>query len=219
MPLPEFFGTSGMADLIEPNTRKQQYMVGVTLIAGGVGLAATLRAHPGSIEFNLLGLVVATIWCAGAIVVGPPRLWNSPPLIGRTIAVALAVGAGAFLFFLAADLIGQHLPLIAPALHSILAKADAGSKVTILGVALFNGVGEEVFFRGVLYDALPRRRIVLSTAIYVVVTAATGNVALVLAALLMGIIFSYERRSTGGFLAPVLTHLTWSTLMILCLPR
>ena len=51
------------------------------------------------------------------------------------------------------------------------------------------------------------------------VTAATGNVALVIAAVVMGTLFSAERLSTRGVLAPMLTHLTWTTLMVLALPR
>jgi hypothetical protein len=35
----------------------------------------------------------------------------------------------------------------------------------------------------------------------------------------MGALFSLERLSTRGVLAPMLTHLTWSTLMVLTLPR
>ena len=54
---------------------------------------------------------------------------------------------------------------------------------------------------------------------YAIVTAATGNVALVIAAAVMGALFSLERRSTRGVLAPMVTHLTWSTLMVLALPR
>ena len=55
---------------------------------------------------------------------------------------------------------------------------------------------------------------------YVVVTAATGNLALVIAAAVMGALFSlFERLSTRGVLAPIVTHLTWSTLMVLALPR
>ena len=35
----------------------------------------------------------------------------------------------------------------------------------------------------------------------------------------MGTVFALERRSTHGILAPTLTHLTWTTLMLLALPR
>ena len=73
---------------------------------------------------------------------------------------------------------------------------------------------------GALHAALePHRPAIAATIVYVVVTAATGNVALVIAAVVMGALFSLERLSTRGVLAPMLTHLTWSTLMVLALPR
>ena len=58
----------------------------------------------------------------------------------------------------------------------------------VLFVALVNGAGEELFFRGALHAALePHRPAVAATIVYVVVTAATGNVALVIAAAVMGV--------------------------------
>jgi hypothetical protein len=54
--------------------------------------------------------------------------------------------------------------------------------------------------------------------IYVAVTAASLNLALVLAALVMGVLWMVERLSTGTPLASVLTHVTWSTLMLLAFP-
>ena len=43
-------------------------------------------------------------------------------------------------------------------------------------------------------------------------------VALVLAATVMGTLFAAQRRASGGIQAPVLTHLTWSILMLRYLP-
>jgi hypothetical protein len=40
----------------------------------------------------------------------------------------------------------------------------------------------------------------------------------VIAALFMGGLFAMQRRATGGLQAPLLTHLTWSTLMVRYLP-
>ncbi|HKN98392.1 MAG TPA: CPBP family intramembrane glutamate endopeptidase, partial [Pseudonocardiaceae bacterium] len=58
-----------------------------------------------------------------------------------------------------------------------------------------------------------------ATAGYALVTTATRNPALVLASVVMGALFGRQRLSTGGIEAPVLTHLTWSTLMVSVLPR
>jgi membrane protease YdiL (CAAX protease family) len=34
----------------------------------------------------------------------------------------------------------------------------------------------------------------------------------------MGMLFAWQRRATGGIQAPLLTHLTWSVLMLRFLP-
>ncbi len=87
-------------------------------------------------------------------------------------------------------------------------------------IAVLNGIGEEVFFRGAVYSAFGRHHPALwSTVVYVAVTAAALNVTLVLAAAVMGTLFALERRATRGILAPTVTHITWSVLMIFGLPR
>jgi membrane protease YdiL (CAAX protease family) len=92
--------------------------------------------------------------------------------------------------------------------------------VLVLAIAVVNAVAEERFFRGALPVALVGdHRAVVATAVYVLVTVATLNVALVVAAAAMGTVFMLERLATRGILAPTLTHLTWSTLMLLAIPR
>jgi ABC-type uncharacterized transport system permease subunit len=54
--------------------------------------------------------------------------------------------------------------------------------------------------------------------IYAAMTMATGNLMLGFAAVLLGAVVSLQRRATGGVLAPVLTHVTWSVLMFVALP-
>ncbi len=48
---------------------------------------------------------------------------------------------------------------------------------------------------------------------------ATLNLALVVAAVVMGAAFTAEREATRGVLAPIITHVTWSTLILFLLPR
>jgi hypothetical protein len=89
----------------------------------------------------------------------------------------------------------------------------------VLATVLGTGAAEEVFFRGACYDALADRQPVLaSTAAYALVTCVTGNPALVIASVPMGALFALQRQVTGGIQAPVVTHLTWSTLMMWLLP-
>jgi membrane protease YdiL (CAAX protease family) len=63
-----------------------------------------------------------------------------------------------------------------------------------------------------------RHPVLFSTAAYTLVTAATRNYALVLAAAAMGTVFGLQRRATGGISAPILTHATWAALMVRYLP-
>ena len=58
----------------------------------------------------------------------------------------------------------------------------------------------------------------VATVLYVLVTAATLSLALVVAAAVMGTIFMLERLATQGLRAPSLTHVTWSVRMLLALP-
>ena len=107
--------------------------------------------------------------------------------------------------------------LVTMLLASVLILGAGGA--LIMTTTLANGLGEEVFFRGAIHAALDADRAVLvSTAIYALATVSTRNPALTLAAAVMGTLFSLQRRATGGLQAPVLTHLTWSTLMVRYLP-
>jgi uncharacterized protein len=204
----------------DESSPRRRFTVLGTLVVGTALLATTLRVPAGSTSFYVIGLFAAGTWILGSVISGPIPVESIR--FSRT-AVGLAglmLGVLAFLGFLAADLLGQRLPLVSPALHNILTKADAGPIGLVLVVALVNGLGEELFFRGALFSALGSHHPVAgSTIIYIAVTAATGNIALVVAAGAMGTLFSLERKRTDAILAPTVTHLCWSTLMLLALPR
>jgi membrane protease YdiL (CAAX protease family) len=65
---------------------------------------------------------------------------------------------------------------------------------------------------------VPRHAVVGSTLVYALVTMATGNVALVFAAAVLGLVVGLVREWSGGVLAPAITHMTWSLAMLLALP-
>jgi membrane protease YdiL (CAAX protease family) len=60
--------------------------------------------------------------------------------------------------------------------------------------------------------------VVKTTLAYAATTAATRNPALVLAGTATSVLFGLQRRTSGGILAPALSHLTWSLLMLRYLP-
>jgi membrane protease YdiL (CAAX protease family) len=201
---------------VVPDTARRRPVVAATAAAGTALLGAALTARPGSRAFTGLTLATATTWVAGGLASGPvPR--------GRTgsaaVAAPVATGAAAFAAFYGAALVAQRIPVLDRALTSVLRHAHAGSGATVAFTALANGAAEEVFFRGALYAAAPRRPVAVSTAVYVASTVATRNPALVLASAVMGTLFALQRRATGGIQAPLLTHVTWSALMLRFLPR
>jgi uncharacterized protein len=158
---------------------------------------------------------------AGSVAAGPLHLDGPPTGIEcrRNVQAAVVLGGLAFGAFLGASLVARHVPGVDGALDSVLATADAGPTALVLAIAIVNAVAEERFFRGALPVALAgNHRIAVTTAVYVLITLATLNIALVVAAAAMGTVFMLERQATRGILAPTLTHVTWSTLILLALP-
>ncbi|MFD2472687.1 CPBP family intramembrane glutamic endopeptidase [Amycolatopsis silviterrae] len=181
------------------------FLAAVTAAGSGL-LGASLASEPGSRRFRVLAGTVAATWFAGARAAGPvPR--GRPDVVQPVLA-----GAGAFGVFYGCALVARRIPVLRRAITGVLSH---GSTPTVVTTALVTGAAEEVFFRGALYDAFGARG---STAAYVLSTTATRNPALVLASATMGTLFTLQRRRSGGLQAPILTHLTWSALMLGFLP-
>lgn len=197
----------------------------VTLATGVFGtalLGRSLSSKPDSNEFYALTAGVAGTWVAGSIATGPI------PLVGeqarqhavRELAIKpVAIGAGLFGAFYLAAFVAQRIPRLDRALTNVLDYAEKGSTPLVVGTTVANAIAEEIFFRGRLYAFVqPRRAAAVSTAGYVLTTTATRNPALVVAAAVMGTVFAFQRRVTGGVLAPAITHATWAVLMVRYLP-
>jgi membrane protease YdiL (CAAX protease family) len=167
-------------------------------------------------------MAVAGTWAAGGLASGPLHLgWMLTPdhQLRRPVVTPVVTGVGAFGAFYGAALVARRIPVLDRAVTKIMRYAQQGSTPLVATTALANGVAEEVFFRGALYAATGADRpVATSTAVYVLATAATRNPALVLASVVMGTIFGVQRRLTGGIQAPILTHVTWSALMLRFLP-
>ncbi len=137
----------------------------------------------------------------------------------RPFVTPVATGVGAFGFFYASALVARRIPFLRRAIGSVLQFAEQGNMPLVLLTTYANGLGEEIFFRGALFAALPRHQaVVASTGVYALATTATRNPSLVLASLVMGPLWAMQRRASGGLQAPLLTHLVWSTLMVRFLP-
>jgi membrane protease YdiL (CAAX protease family) len=200
---------------------RRRVVTGVAVV-GTALLGRSLSRRPDSREFYALTGAVAATWAAGGFLSGPLHLgWvqGRDQRLRRPIVTPVATGVGAFAFFYACALVARQIPVLDHAIGSVLTFAEEGSGPLVVATTLANGVGEEVFFRGAMYAALdPDRAVAASTAVYTLATVSTRNPALVLAAGVMGTLFALQRRASGGLQAPVLTHLTWSTLMVRYLP-
>ncbi|WP_254189396.1 CPBP family intramembrane glutamic endopeptidase [Nocardia noduli] len=183
----------------------------------GVGtglLGASLASRPDSAEFYGFTLATAATFTLGGLAATPPAAGPSK----RQVLTPVVIGVGAFGVFYGCALVVRRIPFLRNAIAGVLQYAERGSTPPVLLIALANGAAEEIFFRGAVYAAVPERPIAVSTLVYMGTTAATRNPALVLAAAVMGALFGAQRRWTGGVRAPMITHLTWSTLMIHFLP-
>lgn len=196
-------------------------VVVATTVGGAALLGRSLAEEPGSRSFYLSTAAVAATWVAGGMASGPLRSRRSDPAYGERhpFAGPVAAGAGAFgVFYLGAH-VARRIPPLGDAVAGVLRFAEEGDDRLVMATTLVNGLAEEVFFRGAVYAALDGHHPVLgSTATYALVTTTTRNPALVLAAAAMGTLFAVQRRRSGGIRAPILTHLTWSALVLRWLP-
>lgn len=189
---------------------------------GGAGLlGCSLSRPPGSKEFYALTLSVAGAWTAGAVFSDGPPVWGPAPKGARVRPVTMAAltGIGAFGAFYGLAHVARRTPAIKRTISRALIYEEQGSTPLVLLVAVLNAAAEEMFFRGALWSVVQDRDPILRTTLaYMAATAATRNLALVLAGGATGLLFGYQRRATGGILAPTVSHLTWSILMLRYLP-
>ncbi len=194
--------------------------------AAGLGAAMLLRssfaAKADSARFYLLTTGLAGTWTGGALGAGriPWRgdRWRSRPggAVQALVVVPVATGAATFAVFYGIARIARHHRGLRRAIASVLRYADAGSTPLVVLIASGSGVAEELYFRGALWSG--PRPLGTTTLAYAASTAATGNPALVLAGLVTSVIFGWQRAVTGGVMAPAVTHVTWSMLMLRYLP-
>ncbi|MFC9439925.1 CPBP family intramembrane glutamic endopeptidase [Nocardia sp. NPDC057030] len=187
--------------------------VAAVAVAGTGLLGASFAAEPDSARFYRLTLATAAAWTLGGGISRVEDTEPRSPVLGPVL-----IGAGTFAVFYGCGLISRRIPFLRRAITSVLSYAEQGPTPRVLLITLANGAAEEIFFRGAVYSVAGRHPVLVSTGIYACTTAATRNPALVLASVLMGTLFGLQRRATGGIQAPLLTHLTWSALILHYLP-
>ncbi len=158
----------------------------------------------------------------GTLVAGPVHLgWahtRSATHHARPIVQPVALGLLVVGVFAAGALLVAQVPPLRDQVVDVLDHASFASLPVVAVITLVNGLAEELFFRGALFAALRRRQVLWSTVLYALATVATGNVMLVFAAAVLGLLVGLQRRVTGGVLGPMIIHVIWSMSMLFLLP-
>ncbi len=206
--------------------RRRQVVTALFVVLGAVVLGVLLRLEQGSTAFVVMSLVLAAVWTVGAFASGPLHLGRiaardveevqATPV--RPIVQPILIGAALAGVFVAGALVVREIEPLADQIRNVLGFASEGYLPVLVVVTAVNGIAEELFFRGAAYAAITRHPVVWTTVAYTIATAATGNVMLAFAAILLGILVGLQRRASGGILAPILTHCTWSLTMLFALP-
>ena len=201
--------------------RRRQLVAGVVVLVGAGVLGWSLRLEPGGTTFYLAAIVLAGVWAAGAFLSGRlhlGRMARGTEVFVRPILAPIVLGLLLVAIFVLGALVVREIDPLADYVSSVLEYADEGSLSVLAVITFFNGIAEELFFRGAMYAAIPRHPVLWTSVAYFVATLATGNVMLAFAAILLGAVCGLERRASGGVLAPILTHITWSLSMLFVLP-
>lgn len=200
--------------------RRRQLVTAGFVVLGAIVLGVLLRLREGSALFVVMSLVLASVWTVGAFASGPIHLGRITvkDMQVRPIVQPIVLGAALAGVFVVGALVVREIDWLADQVRGVLGFATEGYLPVLIVVTAINGVAEELFFRGAAYAAITRYPVAWTTLAYTIATAATGNVMLAFAAVLLGLLVGLQRRASGGILAPIITHCIWSLTMLLVLP-
>lgn len=200
---------------------RRRIVVVVTFMVGSALLGVSLRVQPGDALFLWLTAMLAATWGVGGLLSGPLHLGYIPARgrLKRPVLTPLVVGSMLAGVFVLGAFTVREIPPLRDDVNDVFAHAAYGNLAAVTVITVVNGIAEEIFFRGGLFAAIGRHHpVLISTAVYVLATVATGNLMLVFAAAVVGVVLGLQRRASGGILAPMITHVTWSLLMLYLLP-
>ncbi|WP_170219380.1 type II CAAX endopeptidase family protein [Nocardioides litoris] len=200
--------------------RRRQLVTAGFVVLGAIVLGILLRLEQGSTAFVVMSFVLAGVWAVGAFASGRIHLGRITvrDMEVRPVLQPILIGAVLAAVFVAGALVVREIPWLADQIRNVLGFATEGYLPVLVVVTAVNGIAEELFFRGAAYAAITQYPVAWTTVAYTIATAATGNIMLAFAAIILGVIVGLERRASGGILAPILTHITWSLTMLLTLP-
>ncbi len=157
-------------------------------------------------------VVVAAVWC-GLRGIDLPVLGRSP---AAGLLLGLATAAGTVTISLAAYRLVPITRKLAEELAPTL--VDGADRAGLVLLALFSGIGEEVFFRGAVQQEFG---ILISSVAFGLAHIGPDRRFLIwtLWAVLAGVVFGVLFEATGGLLAPVTAHAAHNAATLLIWKR
>ena len=202
---------------------QRRWVSAVTLAIASFLMAWTLRITPGDPAIYAITLALGATWVVGALLSGKLHLGSANARTAdkdsRAVLQSLLLGLLLVGLFLAGAVVIAAIPALRDPLLALLDHASVGVLPVFIGLLVLNAVAAELFFRGGLYAATGGPHAVLiTTFVFALTTVSTGIPTLAVGAAVLGAVVGLQRRVTGGVLAPIVTHVTWLTGMVLLLP-
>jgi len=188
----------------------------LTLVAAAVLTGKVYDARPGSGRAWLLTYLLAAVLLAGSVLSGGlPRAHRrgKHPVV-RPFLTALAL----WLAFLVGGFVLRLLPVFDHGVRQILTRASASGVLAVACGLVVAAFAEEVFYRGAVFERF-RTPVLTAVVFHVVATLPARNLALSCAAVGLGLVLGLQRRTSGGWWVPAVTHASWSLLMVWFTPR
>lgn len=162
-------------------------------------------------------LSLALCWALLALWAGTGVAWWPTSWRGWAWIAAVTVGCSAG--FIAGAAIFLKVGWLEDEIGSLTGRAETTSLLATWLFAVIAGTAEEAAFRGSVYSWLKGRwPVVTSTLVYASAMAVTGQVALVLAALGVGLACALARALSNSLAGPMIVHAAWTTSMLTVLP-
>lgn len=143
----------------------------------------------------------------------------------RNILIGIVSAAGLYLIFYLGNIIsGYFFPFKDVEIASVYSNRANGNLLWIGLLLLFIiGPGEEIFWRGYIQNSLSKilgenKGYIVSVLLYAGVHLVTGNIMLVIAALVCGIFWGWLYKKEKNLLPVIISHALWDLTVFVIFP-
>lgn len=188
---------------------------------GANGLFVSAISGAGSVGFYAATFFTAAVWLVSWLLAEQRDAFTGNYL--RESARGMALGLGLVAVFIVGAMGVRFVPTLAVPVAELLANMATSTVWLTLVTLVVNGIGEEMFFRGVAQNEFdrslkPSMAIISQIALYIAVTATMGVPLLFVAALLIGGFATMEVKRSNRLISAAVMHLTWGVGMAFLLP-